>query len=308
MHPVESRLRSHLTLFLCTVLHAFTHAYGSMLVPLYLLMVTDLHLPGVNRASLLLTVYSFVYCATSFTAGVLTDRFNRKLLLGIGLLGNALAIALIGLTRNYELMLLWAILGGLSGTIFHPAAGALAAGHYPKSPGMAIGLLGIGSGIGFFVGPKYAGWRAQAAHWSWPGMQIAQWQKPCVELGVAGMIVGLLFLLIARETVHLPSGINREPRHIAGIMAQSSNAIRSPPSRDSAKTSILISTLFATDGAPMNTDKNWELFALHRCLSVPHPWLKTLPLLNIKTMRPRISQLSRHAPEIAGRDGIVFET
>ena len=211
MQPVESRLRSHVTLFLCTVLHAFTHAYGSMLVPLYLLMVADLHLPGVKRASLLLTLYSFVYCAGSFGAGVLADRFNRKLLLGIGLLGNALAIALIGLTRSYELMLLWAILGGLSGTVFHPAAGALVAGHYPKSPGMAIGLLGIGSGIGFFVGPKYSGWRAQVAHWSWTGWQIAQWQKPCVELGLAGVIVGLLFLLIAKETVHQPSHANRQP-------------------------------------------------------------------------------------------------
>jgi MFS family permease len=211
MTDAKSRLRSHVTLFLCAVLHAFTHAYGTMLVPLYLLMVADLHLPGVKRASLLLTVYSFVYCVGSYFAGVLADRFNRKLLLGIGLLGNAIAIAGIGLSRNYELMLLWAVLGGLSGTIFHPAAGALVAGHYPKSPGMAIGLLGIGSGVGFFVGPKFSGWRAQAAQWSWSGWDIAQWQKPCVELGIAGILVGLVFLLIAKETAHVHSAGKRQP-------------------------------------------------------------------------------------------------
>src|SRR5262249_27706759 len=86
--------------------------------------------------------------------GLLTDRFNRKLILGIGLLGNASAIALIGLTRRYDLLMLWATMAGLSGTLFHPAAGALVPSHYPKHPGVAIGLMGIGSGIpGFVWGP-----------------------------------------------------------------------------------------------------------------------------------------------------------
>jgi MFS family permease len=192
-------LRSHLTLFLCAILHAFTHAYGAMFVPLYLLMVADLHLSGVKQASLLVALYTFVYCVCSWGAGLLSDRFNRKLILGIGLLGNALAIILIGLTREYELLLLWAALAGICGTLFHPAASGLIPAHYPKSPGMAIGLLGIGSGIGFFVGPQFAGWRAQVAAWSWHGFDIAQWQKPCIELGIAGLIVGVIFLLIAKE-------------------------------------------------------------------------------------------------------------
>jgi hypothetical protein len=64
---------------------------------------------------------------------------------------------------------------------------------------MAIGLLGIGSGIGFFIGPQYSGWRAQVANWSWRGFEIAQWQKPCIELGIAGFVVGALFLIIAKD-------------------------------------------------------------------------------------------------------------
>src|SRR5438034_7215788 len=100
--PVNSRLRSHLTLGLCTILHAFTHAYGTLLVPLYLLMVSDLRLGGVSRASAVVTVYGLVYCLFSYRAGVLADRFNRKALLGVGLMGNALAITAMGLTRQYE--------------------------------------------------------------------------------------------------------------------------------------------------------------------------------------------------------------
>ena len=116
-----------------------------------------------------------------------------------GLLLNAAAITLIGVTRRYDLLLLWAVIAGVGGTIFHPAAGALVPAHFPKNPGMAIGLLGAGSGLGFFFGPQFAGWRAQSAHWSLSWINIAQWQKPCVEFGIAGIVASMIFQLIATE-------------------------------------------------------------------------------------------------------------
>jgi MFS family permease len=189
--------RAAKTLWLTTILHAFTHAYGAMLVPLYLLMVADLHLPGVKRAGLVVTVYMLVYAFGSYAAGVLADRWSRRNLLGYGLLLNSAAIAMMGLTRSYPTILLLAVLAGLAGTLFHPAANSLIPAHFPKSPGMAIGLLGMGSGIGFFVGPQYAGWRAQTAQWRlW---HVAGWQKPCVEVGAAGIVFAFIFLLLARE-------------------------------------------------------------------------------------------------------------
>src|SRR5438034_71358 len=155
----------HVTLAFCTILHGFTHAYGSMLVPLYLLMVADLHLRGIWQASLIVTISGIVYCLGSYGAGVLADRLDRKWLLGIGLMGNALAIGAIGLTRHYEAMVFLGVLAGVFGTLYHPSANALVPAHYPKNPGFAIGMLGIGSGLGFFIGPQWAGWRAQNARW-----------------------------------------------------------------------------------------------------------------------------------------------
>ena len=72
------------TLALCTVLHAFTHAYGTMLVPLYLLMKDDLGLDYVSRASLLVTLYSVVYCLGSFLAGIATDESADPRSAGMG--------------------------------------------------------------------------------------------------------------------------------------------------------------------------------------------------------------------------------
>ncbi len=189
--------RARVTLALCTVLHTFTHAYGTMLVPLYLLMAADLRLSGVKEASLVVTAYGVAYSLGSYVAGVLTDRFDRRMLLGWGLIGNAAAILLMGLTRRYEILLALGMVGGAFGTIFHPAANALAPAHFPKSPGMAIGLLGIGSGMGFFIGPQYAGWCADSATWHFG--QVANWQRPCVEMGIAGLVWGVAFLLFADE-------------------------------------------------------------------------------------------------------------
>ncbi|MGB7156814.1 MAG: MFS transporter, partial [Tepidisphaeraceae bacterium] len=189
--------RSKTTLALSTLLHAFTHAYATMLVPLYLLMVQDLNLKGVQAVSLIVTVYGLVYCLASYGAGVLADRVDRKVLLGTGLIGNAIAITLMGLTRRYDMLIALGVLAGLFGTLFHPSANALVTAHFPKAPGMAIGLLGCGAGLGFFAGPQFAGWRAESARWQW--MDVANWQRPCVELGIAGLVVGLLFLLLARE-------------------------------------------------------------------------------------------------------------
>jgi MFS family permease len=200
MRPMADRLpngRSHLTLALCTILHGFTHAYGSMLVPLYLAMQMDLRLSGVWAASLVVTVYGAVYNLGSFAAGIAADRFDRKTLLAIGLLGNAAAIGGIGLCRQYPAILALGVAAGIFGAIFHPAANALASSQYPRSPGMAIGLLGIGSGLGFFFGPQFAGWRAHAAMWHLD--HIAQWQKPCVELGIAGLVCGVIFLLVGND-------------------------------------------------------------------------------------------------------------
>jgi MFS family permease len=88
------------------------------------------------------------------------------------------------------MLMLAGVLAGLFGTLFHPAANALVTAHFPRSPGMAIGVLGIGAGVGFFAGPQFAGWRAQ---------MVGDWQRPLVEAGVAGVIVGIVFLLVARE-------------------------------------------------------------------------------------------------------------
>src|SRR4051794_304380 len=110
----EPTFRSHVTLALIMLLHMFTHGYGTILVPLYLPMRDDLHLSGVGAASLIVTIYTLVYCLCSVFAGMLADHWNRKVLLGVGLLLNAAAILCMGLTRRYEMLVLLGVVAGLA--------------------------------------------------------------------------------------------------------------------------------------------------------------------------------------------------
>jgi FSR family fosmidomycin resistance protein-like MFS transporter len=177
------------TLWLAGALHAFTHLYQVALLPLYLLIQRDLGLATVDQATLLVTVMGVAYFLPSYPMGWLADRFSRKKLLAIGLILNGLGFVALSLAPSYPLALAAVVVAGLGGSFFHPAATALIARMFPVGTGRALGLFGIGAGIGFLIGPIYAGWRAGAAGW----------RAPVLELGLAGVVAALLFWWFADE-------------------------------------------------------------------------------------------------------------
>lgn len=186
---MDSQLHKTRTLVLVTLLHAFTHVYQVALLPLYLLIQRDLGLLSVDQATLLVTVMLLVYFLPSYFMGVLADKFSRKKLLGWGLLINALGFIGLGLAPNYALAFVSVVIAGIGGSFFHPAATALIARLYPVNTGRALGTIGIGAGVGFFVGPLYAGWRAASG----------SWRAPVVELGVMGIVMAIVFYFLAHE-------------------------------------------------------------------------------------------------------------
>ena len=174
-------------LWLCGLLHAFTHLYHVALIPLYLPLQRDLGLPSVDQATLLQTVLMLSYFVPSYWLGVLADRWDRRKLLAWGLAINGLGFAGLALASNYVLALASVVVAGLGGCCYHPAATALVARLYPVGTGRALGLVGIGASVGFFVSPIYVGWRAEAAGW----------RAPLLELGLAGMVVAGVFYWLA---------------------------------------------------------------------------------------------------------------
>lgn len=177
------------TLFLATVLHGFTHVYQVALLPLYLPIQREFQLPGVGKATLLVTVLMVAYFLPSYPLGVLADRVSRKKLLGIGLAINGAGFIGLSLAPNYATAVLCVIVAGFGGSFYHPAATAMVARLYPVGTGRALGILGMGASIGFFLGPIYCGWRAATAGW----------RTPVLELGILGILGAIAFAILARE-------------------------------------------------------------------------------------------------------------
>ena len=177
------------TLWLCGVLHAFTHIYHVALFPLYLPLQKDLKLATIEAATLLVTAMMIAYFAPSYALGALADTMSRKKLLALGLTINGAAFIGLSFAPNYLMALVCVSLAGFGGSFFHPAATAMVARLFPVGTGRALGLLGIGASVGFFFGPLYAGWRAQTAGW----------RAPVLELGLLGLLAAGVFAWLAEE-------------------------------------------------------------------------------------------------------------
>lgn len=188
-------------LWLCGILHAFTHMYNVALLPLYLLIQQDLKLESIDQATLLVTAMMLAYFGPSYPMGILADRFSRKKILGIGLAVNAVGFVALAFSHTYASAIASVILSGLGGSFFHPAATSLVARMYPKGRGKALGLVAIGASAGFFVGPLYSGWRAAVT---------GNWRTPILELGLLGIFAAVLFFVFAREEAPR----KKEPDHI----------------------------------------------------------------------------------------------
>jgi len=184
------------TLWLAGALHAFTHVYQVALLPLYLLIQKDLKLVSVCQATLLVTVMMAGYFLPAYPMGMAADRFNRKKLLAGGLAINSLGFILLSLAPNYATALLAVFLSGVGGSFYHPAATAMVARLCPVGTGKALGLVGIGASVGFFVGPLYAGWRVGALE---AAAGATAWRQPVLELGVLGLLMTGIFVWLAPE-------------------------------------------------------------------------------------------------------------
>ena len=190
------------TLWLCGVLHAFTHIYHVALAPLFFLIQQDFKLASVGTSTLLVTIMMAAYFLPSYPMGVLADRISHKHLLGWGLAINGLGFVGLSWAPNYATAVACVMVAGFGGSFFHPAATAMVARLFPVATGRALGLLAIGASAGFFLGPIYTGWRAE----------LAGWRAPVRELGALGILMAVVFAWLAQPEPVEPASTKRGMR------------------------------------------------------------------------------------------------
>lgn len=89
--------------------------------------------------------------------GVLSDRFRMPWLMPLGLLLSGVGLALSGIVKSYELLLLAVFLSGIGVAAYHPEASKFV--HLiseDRKAGSSMAVFSLGGNLGFGLGPMFA--------------------------------------------------------------------------------------------------------------------------------------------------------
>lgn len=136
-------------------------------------MVTDIYMPVLPAilpllianngysyftAGLLITAYNVTSSFTQPVLGWLSDKKGLSIHISISLLMSAVFVALMGVTQNYYLIMLLAVLAALGHACFHPAALSMVSRLCTsENRGRLTSYFVVGGNLGYAIGPVLAG-------------------------------------------------------------------------------------------------------------------------------------------------------
>src|SRR5271165_3037194 len=109
------------------------------------------------QIGLLFAAYPLCQLIAGPILGRLSDRYGRRPLLIFSQAGTALSFLILGLSRNFTVMLLARMLDGASGGNILVAQAYVADVTTPENRAKGMGLIGMAFGLGFVFGPLLAG-------------------------------------------------------------------------------------------------------------------------------------------------------
>lgn len=116
---------------------------------------------GGSELGLLMASFSIMQFISSPFWGQLSDRYGRKRILMIGVLGNALSLLLMGFANSFWVLFAARVFGGLISSATLPTATAYISDITDeRERGGGMGLIGAAMGMGMILGPGIGGWLA----------------------------------------------------------------------------------------------------------------------------------------------------
>jgi DHA1 family multidrug resistance protein-like MFS transporter len=116
---------------------------------------------GGSEMGLMFAVFSIMQFLSSPFWGNLSDRYGRRRILMIGVLGNAASLVVIGLANSFWVMFASRAVEGLLSSATLPTAMAYISDSTSEDErGGGMGLIGAAMGVGMILGPGIGGWLA----------------------------------------------------------------------------------------------------------------------------------------------------
>ncbi len=126
-------------------------------------------------------------------AGKLGDRFGRRKMFLVGVVGFALTSLAVGLSGSIGLVIFFRVLQGVSGALIMPNTLALLRSAFPTNKlNTAVGIWGAATAMSTAGGPILAG--VLVEHFSWESVFYIN-----ILVGAIALVVGVIVLLESRE-------------------------------------------------------------------------------------------------------------
>lgn len=132
-----------------------------IIIPVWPKLLTTLAHEGLHDAARTGATLSFAYAGMQFlfapVVGNLSDRFGRRPVLIISLLGISIDYLIMGVAPTVAWLFLGRILSGMAGASYSTAAAYIADVSSAEKRAQSFGLIGAAFGVGFVVGPALGG-------------------------------------------------------------------------------------------------------------------------------------------------------
>ena len=130
----------------------------SMAMPLLPFYIENFGVGG-TELGWLMSTYSLMQLICAPVWGILSDRYGRKPILAIGVLGYTITLFLFGLAQSFVMLFLARSLSGILSSATMPTAMAyIGENTEQKEKSKGMGQLGAMTGVGVILGPLVGGW------------------------------------------------------------------------------------------------------------------------------------------------------
>lgn len=166
---------------------------GGIVVPVLPLYSRTLGLSSF-QVGMIFSAYSAALLFLSIPLGIVSDRFGRKRIMVVGMIGLVLTTIAFTFAKSFPSLLFIRLLQGIAASATWMVGPALVADMYPpRERGGKMGLAMAGNGFGFLFGPMVGGFL-----YDWGGYAAPFWLCAIVTL-----IVLVAVVLVIQEPVQV---------------------------------------------------------------------------------------------------------